>query len=216
MTIRDLALTLDGGPALPPCRPLDPATPVSIEAGPAGNGWSAIPEPVDLTPPAAAPPSFLDGGMTSSNGSPPEGPLCGPDRTVRRIVLFAAWTGALGSISANVLQCYRLTPVGADAGWSPDWAYVVWSGLLPLWTFLGIEIAIRVPWPRGLPTAGAWTTCLGLAGISCYVSYLHMRGLSILWHEPSTVSMVAPLIADGIMILATLARLVLPTTKERS
>lgn len=122
-------------------------------------------------------------------------------RNLKRGVRAALGFGILTSIAANVI--HSLTQPH-DQAWQV-WTSAGQAALAPLVLFISVEMVTRIPvhsrvlgWVRLLIT-------LTLAGFSGWVSYWHMRDVSVMLGETGGSQYIYPLIIDGMMLVATIS-----------
>jgi uncharacterized protein DUF2637 len=128
-----------------------------------------------------------------------------------------AYTGAiLGggvSIAANIAHSYvppaDWTPTQPGRQYSPQLGAVIGAVVWPLALFVAVEILARTPWPAGW----RWIVLRGLglvpvALVAAFVSYRHLSGLLVYYHEDPLTAALGPLAVDGLMVMATAALLV--------
>lgn len=127
-------------------------------------------------------------------------------RYVRGVLVF----GIVTSVSANVI--HSLTG-GHDKRWL-IYTSAILAALAPIVLFLTTEMVVRIPiqleerydrilnWIRLVIT-------FAIAGFSGWVSYWHMKEVSMMLGEKGEAAYFYPLIIDGMMIVATISLLAL-------
>lgn len=121
---------------------------------------------------------------------------------VRGVLVF----GIITSITANVI--HSLTQPH-DAAWQ-TWSSAGLAALAPIVLFLTSEMVVRIP----IHMAETFDKALGwirlaitfmIAGFSGWVSYWHMKEVSVMLGERGGAEYFYPLIIDGMMIVATIS-----------
>ncbi len=79
--------------------------------------------------------------------------------------------------------------------------------LWPVFTFLGIEVLVRIIWERSFTHRLARNMVLFPAIPAAIVSYEHLHGLLLMMGEDRFIAMIGPLAIDGAMIGCTMALL---------
>lgn len=121
---------------------------------------------------------------------------------VRGVLVF----GILTSVTANVI--HSLTQPH-DAPWQ-TYSAAVLAGLAPVVLFLTSEMVVRIPinMAETFDTVLAWIRLIitfAIAGFSGWVSYWHMKDVSVMLGEKTGSEYFYPLIIDGMMIVATIS-----------
>jgi hypothetical protein len=119
---------------------------------------------------------------------------------------FYAYLGAISggavSVAANVAHSF-LPPEDAPLGWRPEIGAVVGAVVWPVFTFIAVEIFIRVAWPKGWSwVLLRWVGLLPVAGVAAFVSYRHLSSLLAHYGEEPIVYYLGPLAVDGLMIMS--------------
>ena len=132
----------------------------------------------------------------------------------RRWAYAGAVLGAVVSIAANVAHSF-VPPVGAAGDWRPHTGAVLGAMFWPVAVVVSLEILARIDWPdatRWLLLRWGGLAPVGL--VAAVVSYRHLSGLLSWYGEDSVTSMLGPLAVDGLMVLASGALLVEPSTRR--
>jgi hypothetical protein len=121
--------------------------------------------------------------------------------------------GGAVSVAANVAHSF-VPPAGAPPGWRPMQGAVLSAVFWPVALFVAIEILSRTRWPAGI----AWRIVrlgglLPVAVVAAVVSYRHLSGLIRYYGEDGLTAAFGPLAVDGLMIVASAALLVSPSSR---
>ncbi len=110
--------------------------------------------------------------------------------------------GAVLSVSGNITHTV-LTPSTVDLA-----IRIVQSAFLPVILFVAVEVFVRVAWRRGWLDFIGRAMLIMLPGFGAgYVSFFHLRDLSVLSGEDRIGSIAGPLAIDGLMIGGAVALL---------
>jgi len=132
----------------------------------------------------------------------------------RRWAYAGAVLGAVVSIAANVAHSF-VPPVGAAGDWRPHTGAVLGAMFWPVAVVVSLEILARIDWPdatRWLLLRWGGLAPVGL--VAAVVSYRHLSGLLAYWGEDPVTVAIGPLVVDGLMVLASGALLVEPSTRR--
>jgi hypothetical protein len=125
---------------------------------------------------------------------------------VRGVLVF----GILMSVSANVVHSIT----GEHKAQWMIWVGAIASALAPIGLFLTSEMVVRIPihMAETYDKVLAWIRLLitfAIAGFSGWISYWHMKDVSMMIGERGEAPYLYPLIVDGMMIVATISLLAL-------
>lgn len=126
--------------------------------------------------------------------------------TAARAWAYAGVTlGASVSVAANVAHSY-IAPAGAPAGWAPEQGQVFGAAFWPLALAVSSEVLARTTWGKRGRLVGVIGVAL-VALVAAVVSYIHLHGLLVHWHEHAITTWIGPLAVDGLMVVSTAALL---------
>jgi hypothetical protein len=117
-------------------------------------------------------------------------------RLAARSVTFG---GLVVSLAANLLHSFLLDKV------SP--ASVVGSMLPPFFLLGAVEVVLNVKWLPGFWSWATRITLIPIAGISFYISWLHMNELVLSWGSKELEAFLYPIMIDVSMLLSAGAML---------
>jgi hypothetical protein len=131
-------------------------------------------------------------------------------RLAARSVTFG---GLAASLIANLLHAQllgvpadirgvpsMLTPTPVSAG--PGLTVMIGSALPPLFLLGAVEVVIRVRWRPGFWSWLVRILLIPIAGISFYISWLHMSALVLSWGSSPTEAFFYPIMIDVAMLLS--------------
>jgi hypothetical protein len=131
-------------------------------------------------------------------------------RLAARSVTFG---GLAASLIANLLHAQllgvpadirgvpsMLTPTPVSAG--PGLTVMIGSALPPLFLLGAVEVVIRVRWRPGFWSWLVRILLIPIAGISFYISWLHMSALVLSWGSSPTEAFLYPIMIDVAMLLS--------------
>jgi len=127
--------------------------------------------------------------------------------TGSRWAYVGAGLGVVASVAANI--AHALIPGQHHAG------AVLGAAFWPLALVVALEILTRVEWPDSRRwDVLRWGGLLPVALVAAIVSYRHLSGLLAYWGEDPVTVAIGPLVVDGLMVLASGALLVEPSTRR--
>jgi hypothetical protein len=125
----------------------------------------------------------------------------------RRFGYAGVSVGLLVSVAANIAHGF-VPPAGWPPGraWAPEPGAVFGAMFWPVALLLTTEILTRKRWPTGV----GWLLVrlaglLPVAVVAAVISYQHLHGLLLHYHETRLAAAIGPLSIDGLMVMASAA-----------